>query len=143
MHAKSTILSAIIFLFGCTKPYGSYVECLNKTSNYNACQWFYQNGYYGKTTQQTQATGLANQLSAYPKNKPMSYEQLSSIKVGNQQCKDMDLIIEEMKNQLRMKGLENSTPEDLNDADRQYNATVRIIIWSLIIGCNNPGRYAK
>ena len=73
----------------------------------------------------------------------MSYEKLSSIKVSNQQCKDMDSIIEEMKNQLRMKGLENATPEDLSDADRKYNATARIIIWSMIIGCNNPGRYAK
>jgi hypothetical protein len=48
-----------------------------------------------------------------------------------------------MKEQLRRKGLIDANPEDLNDEDRKYNATARIVIWSMIVGCNNPDRYKK
>ena len=73
----------------------------------------------------------------------MSYEQLNQIKVNNSDCRNMDSIIGNMKKQLKLRGLENASPEDLNDADRMYNAQARIVIWSLIIGCNNPDRYRK
>jgi hypothetical protein len=73
----------------------------------------------------------------------MSYEQLNQVKVTNGDCRNMDSIIGNMKKQLKLRGLENATPEDLNDADRMYNAQARIVIWSLIIGCNNPDRYRK
>lgn len=71
----------------------------------------------------------------------MSYEQLDRIKVSNTDCRNMDNIIGNMNRQLKLRGLDNANPEDLNDEDRKYNATARIVIWSLIIGCNNPNRY--
>lgn len=71
----------------------------------------------------------------------MSYGELTSIRVSNADCPRMDAIINNMETQLRLRGLQDANPEDLNDADRQYNATARIVIWSLRIGCNNPNRY--
>lgn len=71
----------------------------------------------------------------------MTYEQLSSIQVKNSDCRNIDAIVSNMENQLRIKGLINANPEDLNDSDRKYNARARIVIWSLRIGCNNPNRY--
>ena len=70
-----------------------------------------------------------------------NYNDLKSIQVSSADCTRMDTIITNMETQLRLKGLQNANPEDLNDADRQYNATARIVIWSLRIGCNNPNRY--
>jgi hypothetical protein len=71
----------------------------------------------------------------------MSYEQLSQIRVANIDCKNIDSVVNAMEDQLRIKGLQNANPEDLNDADRKFNATARIVIWSMRIGCNNPTRY--
>ena len=73
----------------------------------------------------------------------MTPSQMASYCVSNADCRNMDLIIERMKTQLRLKGLQDATPEDLNDDDRIYNANARIVIWSLIIGCNNLDRYKK
>ena len=80
------------------------------------------------------ATNRSNQ-QAY------SYDDLKSVRVSAADCIRMDDIITKMETQLRIKGLQYASPEDLNDADRQYNATARIVIWSLRIGCNNPNRY--
>jgi hypothetical protein len=71
----------------------------------------------------------------------MTYEQLSAIQVKNSDCRNIDAVVNNMETQLRLKGLTNANPEDLNDADRKYNATARIVIWSMRIGCNNPNRY--
>ena len=73
----------------------------------------------------------------------MPYEQLASIRVTNYKCNNIDAIVDNMERQLALKGLTNATPEDLNDADRKYNATARIVIWSMRIGCANPDRYKK
>jgi hypothetical protein len=70
-----------------------------------------------------------------------TYEQLDAVKVTNQNCNRIDHHVTFLEEQLRMKGLSTAEPERLNDADRKYNATVRSMIWSLRIGCNNPDRY--
>lgn len=74
-------------------------------------------------------------------NRSMSYTQLEQVKVTNADCGNMDRIIDNMEAQLRARGFANVEPEQLNDADRKYNATARVVIWSLRIGCNNLGRY--
>jgi len=73
----------------------------------------------------------------------VSYEQLEkmSTQLSNKDCPRIDYYINFAETQLRFKGLTNATPEELNDEDRKYNAQARIMIWSLRIGCNNPGRY--
>jgi len=70
-----------------------------------------------------------------------TYEQLDAVKVTNQDCARIDRHVNFLEEQLRMKGLSNAEPEQLADADRKYNATVRSMIWSLRIGCSNPDRY--
>jgi hypothetical protein len=70
-----------------------------------------------------------------------TYEQLDAVKVTNQNCARIDHHVNFLEEQLRMKGLSTATPENLNEADRKYNATVRSMIWSLRIGCSNPDRY--
>lgn len=76
-----------------------------------------------------------------PQGRGMTYEQLSAIQVGKIECKNIDQVVNEMEKQLSIRGIRNANPEDLNDADRMYNAKARIIIWSMRIGCNNPNRY--
>ena len=71
----------------------------------------------------------------------MSYPELTSIRVSNADCPNIDSIVNNMETQLRLRGLQTANPEDLNDEDRKYNATARIVIWSLRIGCNNRDRY--
>ena len=74
----------------------------------------------------------------------MTLEQVTNIKViDSRDCPNIDNMIALMDKQLTIKGLTYSNPEDLNPEDRRYNATVRIVKWSLIIGCNNPHRYDK
>ena len=72
-----------------------------------------------------------------------SYEQLASIKLSNRDCANIDRHVNWAETQLRLRGLANVMPEDLNNDDRKYNATARIMIWSLRIGCANPDRYNK
>lgn len=93
-------------------------------------------------------TGCANQQRTYPSYNyqptAMSYEEVASFKIiDGRDCPNADTIIDRMDEQLRIKGIANANPEDLNLQDRRYNAKVRIIKWALIIGCNNPDRYAK
>lgn len=76
-------------------------------------------------------------------SRAISYEQLQAIKVSNRDCPVMDQKINFIEQQLQFRGLTNMEPEQLNEDDRKYNATARIIIWSLRIGCNNPGRYSQ
>ena len=72
---------------------------------------------------------------------PIPYEQLAAFHVDNSMCPRIDDYVNALEHQLVLKGLTNATPEDLDDADRKYNAEVRIAIWALRIGCNNPDRY--
>lgn len=72
---------------------------------------------------------------------PISYEQLAAFKVNSSMCPKIDMYINALEHQLALKGFTNASPEDLNDADRKYNAEARIAIWALRIGCNNPNRY--
>ena len=71
----------------------------------------------------------------------LSYDQLTEIRVSTADCTNIDSIVNNMETQLKLRGLQSANPEDLNDDDRKYNATARIVIWSLRIGCNNPDRY--
>lgn len=81
--------------------------------------------------------------NSYGSQQAISYAQLQSIKVTSQDCPNIDAHVNFVEQQLRLKGLTNAVPENLNEDDRKYNATARIIIWSLRIGCNNPDRYKK
>jgi len=72
---------------------------------------------------------------------PMTYEQLAAFRVNDNMCPRIDAYVNALEHQLALKGLTYATPEELNDADRKYNAEVRIAIWALRIGCNNPNRY--
>lgn len=74
-------------------------------------------------------------------SKAMSYQEISSIKLNNNDCNRINQLVEMYEQQLRLRGLVNVNPEDLNEADRKYNASARIGIWSLRIGCSNPLRY--
>jgi hypothetical protein len=71
----------------------------------------------------------------------MTYEQLAGIQVSNADCSRIDYIIDNMNQQLKLKGILGVNPENLSAEDRRYNEKAKIIIWSLIIGCNNPDRY--
>lgn len=73
----------------------------------------------------------------------MSYSEVESIKlVDSRDCQNADRIIAQMNKQLELKGFLNKNPEDLpTEEDRKYNSRVKVVIWSLRIGCNNPNRY--
>ena len=67
------IISFITVLFGCvTRPYASYQECL-WYNNYNACQWFHQNGYYARVT--AQPSSSKQMPSTQPSNSNKSREE--------------------------------------------------------------------
>ena len=71
----------------------------------------------------------------------VSYEQLAAFQVNSSMCPRIDDYVNFFEKQLALKGFTYANPEDLNDADRKYNAEARIAIWALRIGCNNPNRY--
>jgi hypothetical protein len=73
----------------------------------------------------------------------VSLEQLTAIsqKLSNRDCANLDRNIAFIEEQLRNRGLANRSPEELDDPDRVYNATAKMMIWALRIGCNNPERY--
>lgn len=77
-----------------------------------------------------------------PSGVAMPYEQLKPWS-RNYQCRDIEFVVSTLETQLRIKGIAGMNPEDLNEEDRMYNAQVRIIVWSMRIVCNNPGRYAQ
>lgn len=74
---------------------------------------------------------------------PASLNELKQIKLSSRDCAHIDYHVNYAERQLKLKGLLDKNPEDLSDEDRQYNATARIMVWSLRIGCANPNRYAK
>jgi hypothetical protein len=69
----------------------------------------------------------------------LTYDQIAAIQVRDSDCRDVDDITRVLETQLRIKGLLNKNPEDMTEADREYNSRARVIIWSLRIACNNPG----
>jgi hypothetical protein len=71
----------------------------------------------------------------------VSYDQMASIHVDDNNCPNIDQIIAGVQEQLRLLGTLNKNPEDMTETQRQYNEKAKIIIWSLRIGCNNPDRY--
>jgi hypothetical protein len=73
----------------------------------------------------------------------MTYEEISGIELRYRDCRQADFIIDRMRQQLKLRGLVDKNPEDLNQADRLYNSRVKVVIWSLIIACNNPNRYKQ
>ncbi len=74
-------------------------------------------------------------------SRAVSRQQLEQYPLSDNDCRDIDYHVNFAEEQLRRKGFLYADPESMNDEDRKYNATARIIIWSLRIGCNNPGRY--
>ena len=58
--------------------------------------------------------------------KALSYEDLTHIDVNRYKCKDIDWVVSNMEQQLRIKGLLDANPEDLSDDDRKYNAMAQI-----------------
>lgn len=72
-----------------------------------------------------------------------SYEELKATRYTYKDCQQIDRHINYLESQLKAKGLANVDPEQLNEPDRMYNATARILIWNLRIDCNNRDRFAK
>jgi hypothetical protein len=72
---------------------------------------------------------------------PLTYEQLAAFQADSSMCPRIDAYVSALEHQLALKGFTYANPEDLNDADRKYNAEARVAIWALRIGCNNPNRY--
>lgn len=77
-------------------------------------------------------------------SRAMTLEQINHIRIVDaRDCPRIDNMVATMDEQLMLKGFTYANPEDLTAEDRRYNAAVRIVKWSLIIGCNNPHRYDK
>lgn len=88
-------------------------------------------------------TALAIVGCASNRQRAISYEELSNKKYTNRDCQNIEYHVKFLESQLQARGLTNAVPEQLNEDDRVYNATVRIAVWNLRIGCNNPDRYTK
>jgi hypothetical protein len=73
----------------------------------------------------------------------ISYNRLTELNYTSRDCSSLDANIKYLESQLQARGLLNADPETLNEDDRMYNATARIWIWNLRIGCTNPNRFAK
>lgn len=73
----------------------------------------------------------------------LSYAEVEQIKVvDGRDCINPDILIGQMEEQLRLRGYAGKNPEDLaTEDDRKLNSRIRVVIWSLRIGCNNPDRY--
>lgn len=71
----------------------------------------------------------------------MPYEQMKTIKYTYKDCENIDLHINTLESQLRARRLLKVDPETLDEQDRMYNATARILIWNLRIDCNNRTRF--
>ena len=89
--------------------------------------------------------GCASNRAAYQPYQPrmMTYEQISNYKVDDVDCPRLESIMGDIKQQLAMRGLTNVNPEDMSEENRKFNEKSKVIIWALVIGCNNPDRYKK
>ena len=86
---------------------------------------------------------LGGCATAPPQPRAVSLAELKSIKLSNKDCPNINQWVNYAESQLQLRGIAGKHPEDLHGEDREYNATARIIVWSLRIGCANPDRYAK
>jgi hypothetical protein len=84
---------------------------------------------------------LAVALAGCASRPTVSYDQMASIHVDDNNCPNIDQITAGIQQQLRLLGTLDKNPEDMTEYQRQYNEKAKIIIWSLRIGCNNPDRY--
>lgn len=87
--------------------------------------------------------GLVGCASRGQPTPTITYEQMKNTRYTSKDCKQIDYHINTLEAQLKMRGLLNADPEELNEQDRMYNATARILIWNLRIDCNNPNRFRK
>jgi hypothetical protein len=88
--------------------------------------------------------GCSNvQPIVYQPPRAMTYEEIKAIELRYKDCQQIDSIIDRMRQQLVLRGLIDKNPEELNETDRLYNSRVKVVIWSLLIACNNPDRYKK
>jgi hypothetical protein len=87
--------------------------------------------------------GLVGCASRGQPTPTITYEQLKNTRYTTKDCGQIDYHINRLEAQLKARGLLNTTPEELNEDDRMYNATARILVWNLRIDCNNPNRFSK
>jgi hypothetical protein len=89
------------------------------------------------------ALSLIGCATSHRSSQALTYAQLDALRYTNADCPQLDRNIQFIETQLRLKGLLNADPTKLNEPDRVYNATARILIWNLRIGCTNPARFSK
>lgn len=89
------------------------------------------------------AISLVGCATSHRSSQALTYDQLNALRYTNADCPQLDRNIQFIETQLRLKGLLNVDPTKLNEPDRVYNATARILIWNLRIGCTNPARFSK
>lgn len=89
------------------------------------------------------AVCLVGCATSHKNNQALTYDQLEALRYTNADCPQLDRHIRFIETQLRLKGLSNVDPTKLDEPDRVYNATARILIWNLRIGCTNPTRFSK
>ncbi len=89
------------------------------------------------------ALSLVGCATGHRSSQALTYAQLDALRYTNADCPQLDRNIQFIETQLRLKGLLNADPAKLNEPDRVYNATARILIWNLRIGCTNPTRFSK
>jgi hypothetical protein len=100
-------------------------------------------GYWASGPATYQPAQTAQQFQYGQQSQAISYTQLDQItkRMSERDCPNIESHIKFLETQLQLRGLQNVTPENLNDDDRMYNANARIAIWSLRIGCHNRDRY--
>ena len=86
---------------------------------------------------------LVGCATSHRSSQALTYDQLNALRYTNADCPQLDRNIQFIETQLRLKGLLNADPTTLNEPDRVYNATARILIWNLRIGCHNPTRFTN
>ena len=86
---------------------------------------------------------LVGCATSHRSSQALTYAQLDALRYTNADCPKLDQNIQFIETQLRLKGLLNVDPTKLDEPDRVYNATARILIWNLRIGCHNPTRFSN
>jgi hypothetical protein len=79
--------------------------------------------------------------STTPKPYILTQQQLNELELTQQDCTQKDQIIYQLERQQQLANIPRIEPEYLNDTQREYQARIRIAVWALRIGCENPNRY--